>query len=567
MKLFMSKIKNDLLDYRWWELFILLAFIFFTYGALVVEPTVVYDFAAAKGDGFQVFLTYFFMRRWTQGIFSALFHDFSPFWNASIGLMFFFVSILLLGIVLSRAKIGRGGRLFFLLLWIGTPFFYNRSVYQHALPCETIAFCFDALILLLFQELRKKWTWKTASASFLFVAMSIGIYQSHANLLLTALLGLCALTPRPMMRDVGEDLCKLATILGLGILIWGMICYGPVILCDLVGFHIPPSGGAHDEIYWFAEGYTFTENFMGLLCGLLLNWGYNAFFVVGLRFVLLAFFGAIILACCTLCRKSWSRAALLMMFSLSILAFPILQCASANIRTYYCFIPLIAFSGLYLWQASQGKPYKQWITGICLGFSILALGHETATLYYFRARVREQDQFHMGIIAHDLWQQYGTTIPMPVAIVGGFTSYSAGWEAMRPFRFLPLINDPFSLYSGVTSNNVPREFYMISRELVGITVQLPEWDHYQKLRTRKDLVTLHPAYPIQGYIFEAEGVIVVNLGAIGTQWPRFSFNDFRSPNEILLYKSLKLNSLAEKIIFLTEPIRNLAKRYPWALTR
>lgn len=564
---FWERCRASLSSWRWWELAFLGGLTFAVYGALVTHPTTPYDFAAAKGDGFQVFLTYFFMRRWSQGVIAGLFHDFSPLWNASVALLFLFGSALLLGEVCRRSGLRRGGRMVFLALWLSAPFFYNRSIYQHALPCEAIGFCLDAVALLFFQRLREAWSWKRAALAALCVTASTGIYQSHANLLLTAMLGVCALAPRTTWRAWAQDLLRVAGILGAGVALWALCDYGPVALCDAVGFTIPPSGGAHDAIYWFERGSTFGGNLVGLLLGLAINWGYNAFFVVGLRFVWLSLAGLGVAATLGAVRGKGVWAVTLGSFALSVFAFPVVQCASANLRTYYCLTPLIAFSGALLWRAWGGCRRARWVAVALVTLSVTSLGHETATLYYFRWKVREQDRMHMGFVAQDLWRLYGSRLEKPVAVVGGMDGYPTGWEDFRPFRFLPLLSQPFSLYSNMTSHNVPREFYMIAREHVGLVAPMPEWNHYQALLKRKDLVRNHPHYPSPGYIFEEEGVVIVNFGEDGTQWRAFRFEDYRSPNERLLHKTLRLDQAANAVLRLTAPLRRGAKAYPQSVSR
>ncbi len=563
-----DSLKEDLLDYRWWELGAIATLLFACYGLLVTFPTAPYDFAAAKGDGFQVFLTYFFMRRWMQGIVAAFFHDFSPLWNASIGLAALFVALLLLGVLCKRAGISRGGRFFFLALWVTAPFFYNRMIYQHALPGEFVMLAADALALLLFQRLRKMWSWWKIVAIAFLAACSIAMYQAHANLLLTAMLGVCLLEPRASWREVFRDLGAIALSLGMGVALWGALTYGPIVLATLVGVHIPASGGAHDAIYWLTGEHGFRDNLMGFLAGLAINWGYNAFFVVGLRLVLIAVCGMLVASVVLACRRRWGAMAATLCFLLSIFAFPVLQCASAVLRTYYCLVPFIAFSGLALWQWARGRCVARWGVAVALLLAIGAAGHETATLYYFRWKTRELDRAHMATVSRDLWRRYGTAIDRPVAILGGFSHYPTLWQDHRPFRFLPLLSMPFSLYSNVTSHNVPREFYMIARELNGTVLRMPEWDCHQALRARQDeIVSEHPAYPRPGYIFEQEGVVIVNLGKPQTQWRAFRFEDYRSPNEILLCHTLRTEAFAQALLRATRPFRDWAARYPWALER
>ena len=561
-------LKRELADYRWWEIGGIAALVFACYGLLVTFPTAPYDFAAAKGDGFQVVLTYFFMRRWMQGAIAALFHDFSPLWNASVGLMAFLVALLLLGVLCRRAGVGRGGRFFFLALWATAPFFYNRSIYQHALPGEFIMLAADALAFLLFQRLREAWSWGKAFAIVVLSACAIAMYQAHASLLLTGMFGVCLLSPKASWRGFFLDLGKIAFVLGVGVMLWVALAYGPIAIAALAGVGIPASGGAHDAVYWFTGEHDFLGNLFGFLAGLAINWGYNAFFVVGLRFVLLAALGLFVAAIVAAVRGRWVRAAVILCFLLSILAFPVLQCASANLRVYYCLTPFVAFAGVAFWQWTYGRVVGRVAVAAVLAYAIVALGHETATLYYFRWKSRELDRAHMAAVSMDLWRHYGTATERPVAILGGFEHYPTLWHDFRPFRFLPLLSMPFSLYSNMTSHNVPREFYMIARELDGALFRMPDWEAYQTLRDNQEtIIANRPAYPRPGYIFEQDGVIIVNLGSLGTQWRAFRFDDYRSPNEILLYRTLRVDALAHALISATAPVRRLAERYPWALER
>lgn len=565
---FWGMLMREIVDYRWWELGGLATLLFACYGLLLTFPTAPYDFAAAKGDGFQVFLTYFFMRRWMQGAIAALFHDFSPLWNASVGLLCLFVALLLLGILCKRAGLGRGGRFFFLALWVTTPFFYNRSIFQHALPGEFIMLAVDALVLLLFQGLRNMWSWKQACLTGMLVSCSIAMYQSHANLLVTAMLGVCLLSPKTGLRGVMSDVGMIGFILGLGVFVWGMLTYGPIILTSIMGFDIPASGGAHDTIYWFTGEHGFLDNLMGLLVGLVVNWGYNAFFVVGLRFVLLFVCVLLFAISILIARRKWNKVATTLLFLGSIFAFPVLQCASANLRTYYCLVPFVAFSGVMLWQWLSGKEIGRWVAAGVLLLAILMLGHETATLYYFRWKTRELDRAHMASVAMDLWKEYGTSFNRPVAILGGFTHYPTLWHDFRPFRSLPLLSMPFSLYSNMTSHNVPREFYMIARELNGAVIRMPDWEVYQSLRNQQNkIIEQHPSYPRPGYIFDQDGIVIVDLGIAGTQWRPFRFDDYRSPNENLLYKTLHVDALTRLTKAWMCPLYQLVEKYPWSIER
>ena len=134
---------------------------------------------------------------------------------------------------------------------------------------------------------------------------------------------------------------------------------------------------------------------------------------------------------------------------------------------------------------------------------------------------------------------------------------------MRPNREMPLVNNPFSLYSNMTDDNVPREFYMIAREKTGLVVDMPPDAEYVKA---KKWTSLSPAYPQDGYIFEKGGLVVVNLGEHKERWKRFDFAAYRSPNENLLFHTAGLNAWIRLKRRIAMPFVRLAEKYRWTLS-
>ena len=197
--------------------------------------------------------------------------------------------------------------------------------------------------------------------------------------------------------------------------------------------------------------------------------------------------------------------------------------------------------------------------------AILGMAHETSTLYYYNWKVKDHDKLHMSIVAHDLWMKYGLKLEKPVAIIGGWKHYPTCWEDLRPFRQLPLLSHPFTTYSNMTCANTPREFYMVAREKIGLLVPMPDLQMYAKLRSEKKLLEA-PAYPMPGYIFEHDGVIIVNLGKAGSQWGTFHYGDYASPNEKLLERTIGLRRFDQFLLGATSWFRTLAEDYPWTLT-
>ncbi len=71
---------------------------------------------------------------------------------------------------------------------------------------------------------------------------------------------------------------------------------------------------------------------------------------------------------------------------------------------------------------------------------------------------------------------------------------------------------------------------------------------------------------MSGYIFEHDGVIVVNLGMAGSQWGTFRYEDYASPNEKLLERTIGLRKFDQFLVGYTSWFRKLAEDYPWTVT-
>ena len=105
---------------------------------------------------------------------------------------------------------------------------------------------------------------------------------------------------------------------------------------------------------------------------------------------------------------------------------------------------------------------------------------------------------------------------------------------------------------------------MVAREKIGLLAPMPDFQKYAKMRTDRTLLNA-PSYPKAGYIYEHDGVIVVNLGHHNSQWGVFHYEDYSSPNEQLLARMLKLNKFDKFLLAATSSFRKLAKEYPWTL--
>lgn len=561
MKPFFQSIWMDLQACSWRQCLAVAAVVFATYGMLLFNPVTAYDFNAAKGDFLQVFLTYFFMHRIVQGVVAGLFHDFSPFWTLAIGLSFLTFAGMLVLQLFKRLGFCKVHSFLGVALWLSTPFFFNRSIYQHAFPAETLAFCCDAVAMLGFLELKRRGFDKRLwGLVVLLCALSASVYQAHVNLLLTGFMGVVLLDRENRRRSITMEWVHIAAILIAAVIVWFVINHGPMLIAKSIGMVIPKSGGAHDTIYWFTGDHTFWVNVKALFVGFVLNWGYNAFFILGLRCVLLAICFGLVMFLVWCVKRNWYYALASLGFVLSVFVFPVIQCSFANLRTFYCLIPFIAFSGMLLLQV--------WSKRLCgealLTIFAFVMAHETSTLYYYNWKVKEHDKLHMSIVAHDLWQQYGLNIDKPVAIIGGWKHYPTCWEDLRPFRQLPLINYPFTTYSNMSCIAVPREIYMVAREKIGLLAPMPDLQTYNNLCSDKTLLD-KTSYPAPGYMFEKDGVVVVNLGRHDSQWGAFRYQDYATPNEKLLARTLQLNKLDDFLFAATSPFRKLAEEYPWTL--
>ena len=562
MKAFFRDILMELKRFEWWQTAIITSIVFVVYGMLLFNPVTAYDFNAAKGDFLQVFLTYFFMHRALQGVIAGVFHDFSPYWTICIGLIFLIFAAHLLAILFKRLGFSNLYALLGTGLWFSAPFFFNLSIYQHAVPSAPIGFCCDILAILAFLELRRcrQLYSRVTILSILLITASISIYQAHIGLVLTAFLGVMVIDRTNDFKGLLRNWQLIIVIMTCSVALWFLFNHAPMLMAKVIGVHIPKSGGAHDTVFWLDGTKTFWLNLKSLFVGFTLNWGYNAFFIVGLRWTLISLVfcsGFCVMSCC---RKQWIMAISLSAFVLSVFALPVVQCSFANLRTHFSLIPLVSFSGMFL-----AKITVKWIvSAIILIVALLGMAHETSTLYYYNWKVKEHDKLHMSIVAHDLWEKYGLRIEKPVAIIGGWKHYPTCWEDLRPFRSLPLINYPFTTYANMTSANVPREFYMVAREKVGLLVSMPDLQTYNNLCSDNALLAA-PSYPMAGYIFEHDGVIIVNLGQYDSQWGRFRYGDFASPNEKLLADTLGLSRFDEFMLKSTSIFRELAKEYPWTL--
>ena len=98
---FLRDVLKDLKCFKWWQTLTITLLVLVVYGMLLFNPVTAYDFNSAKGNFLHVFLTYFFMHRAVQGIIAGAFHDFSPYWTISIGLIFLIFAAHLLVILLK----------------------------------------------------------------------------------------------------------------------------------------------------------------------------------------------------------------------------------------------------------------------------------------------------------------------------------------------------------------------------------------------------------------------------------------------------------------------------------
>ena len=566
---FWRQVLADVKSTPWWMLLGLGFVIFAVYGITFTFPSMVYDFASAKGDRFQVFLTYFFMRRYTEGAISALFYDFSPIWSNVTEVLFLFGTLVLLGVLGKRLNV-KGLPVFIgLVLWAVSPVVYDRLVGQHCVPSHGIALFVDSIALLLFHDIRnaRRISWRKILLLEGCIMFSTGEYQAHVNLLLTAFLGVCLVAPRKTLREWFDDLKLVAITLGIGVVGWFLLSYGPILIAKAMGVSIPPSGGAHDHVFWFDGQRSFLTNLKSLAAGLVIDFGYISFFVLGIRLAVFAWCAWMVKSLVATLRGRPIMALYMATFAMSPLVHPVMQCSTSVMRAQFWFMPFVAVSYMLCcnWALSR-KTFFRRIVILLLSLCTLESCHETATLFYFRWKVLEQDRLHASVVATDLWRLYGTKLSKPVFTIGYLGRYPTNWDDLRPCRFFPLINNPFSrLHSNMYGygHNCPREVFMYLRELVGFVCTMPEESICKSLAERADLITTKPAYPEPGYIFEEDGVIVVNFGDPDSKWESFDYANWRTPNEELLFRTLRLNGMAD---FLRKHIYLPAKELSKAIT-
>ena len=519
------------------------------YGITCTFPSMVYDFAAAKGDRFQVFLTYFFMRRYTEGAISALFYDFSPIWSNVIECAFMYAAMILVGVLGKRLGFKSFSTFIGMVLWLVSPIVYDRVTGQHCIPSHGMALLVDSIAMLLFCELRssKRNSLIKLILLELCIIISAGEYEAHINLLLTAFCGICLINPRETMREWLGDILLIGGSIAIGVVGWFLLSYGPVILIQMIGVAIPASGGAHDHVFWFDAHRTFIGNIKSLLSGLVIDFGYNSFFSLGIGLAAFAWLVWLIKLAFALCKHEQMKALYILTFAFSIFAHPVLQCSTSVMRAFFWFMPFVSLSYMICCEwAMAKKRFCGWLMVLVVTILTIESCHETATLYYFRWKVLEQDRLHASNIANDLWREYGTKMPKPVAIIGSIGRYPTNWDDLRPNSFLPLIHAPFHrLFSNMEGYgyNCPREVYMYLRELVGFVCKMPDEKEYNLIGQNKDLVKTHPSYPQHGYIFEEGNTIIVNLGDPDERWEKFDYRYWQSPNEKLLFKTLRIDEI------------------------
>ena len=541
---------------QWWMVSLLVALVG-VYGITCFFPSMVYDFAAAKGDRLQVFLTYFFMRRYTEGAVSALFYNFSPIWSNVVELSFLFLSLLTVGVLMTRLKLRRLAGLVGVTLWAVTPVVYGRLVGQHCVPSTGIGLFLDSLVLLLFQEIRSesRISWPKFLAMSAGCIVAAGEYQAHLNLLLTAFCGICLVAPRTDVRGWFLDLALIGATLFTGAFGWFCISYGPVLAAGAVGVVIPPSGGAGDHVHWIDAGLSLGAKVKALLAGFAVDFGYASFFLLGIRLAVVAWFVWLVKATLDVASGRIVRALYVLTFSFSVFFHSVLQCSTNAYRVYFCFMPFVGLSfALCVNWALSRRSVCRVVVLLAVFVATVESCHETADLYYFHWKIMEQDRLHAGTVATDLWRRYGTVIEKPIVAVGSLGRYPTNWHDQRPFRFLPQLGDPLErTFSNMSGYNCPREFYMFMRELTGFVCTMPPEPECRRLKEVSSLITDHPAYPQPGYIFETNGTIIVNFGDRENRWRSFDYADWRSPNEQFLFRTLKLDWLADSARRLVYP--------------
>ena len=565
LRRFLLGVASDVVQIGRLELIALAFVVFITYGLWMVHFTTPFELYSYKSNALCDFLTYYFQNRGGLGL-AVLPFTFNPFFMTACSLALLFADALLLRALFVRVGVRRLHAFVGVCVWMTAPFFYGYSTYGQGMVVSAAAIGIDIVAMFVYDEFMVRRNRLYLLAFCLFVAIVCSFYEAHVSLLLTGCLGLMWFRGERDAKSFFSDILLLASVLFVGIVVWA-ICHMalPSLVAKIGGIQLPPHGGAHNTIYWLDGRHDFVTNCKSFAVGLLINWVYTSLFVYGLRTSLFLFIALTVVLFNLLARRKLVDAAYMCAFLLSIFAFPLLQCSSSNFRTQYFFMPFVGFGTVMLLHGLKNGSALKCIILIFMVCMSFLMARETSSLYYYRWKVSRLDDMHWSNVMSDLWRRYGLNVEKPVLFVGGFNEYPGTWDDLRPNRHLPLLNNPFPAFSYFSAVGVPREQYIVLVQKLGATLTMPEYSLVDELKSQPRFQEDHAGYPHEGYIYEVDDYIVVNLGHGG--FPKFCYENYANNSEKRVNSIFCVDAFDKWLYKVTAGIRSLATEYPWVWSR
>lgn len=531
--------------------------------ANVVTPFELYSY---KSGAVHSFLTYYFQNRGALGLAVLPFMMFNPYFLAAISLLFLFAASILLRTLFVRIGAHQFHADLGVVAWMVSPFFYGYSAFAQGMVVAAMAMCLDIIAMFWYTEYLISGRKSYIAMFAILSAVVCSFYEAHISLLLTGCLGILWFVRRENKGRILLDIIQLGLAIMGGVILWAIVHKVPILFLEkILGVAIPAHGGAHNTVFWVDGERSFLVNLKGFGVGILINWLYTSLFVYGLRACIVVFVGICLISFRCFVKQRVTDAFYLLAFVFSIFAFPMLQCSSSNFRTQYFFMPFLGFGVVILLEYIYCKRMlHRVVVFFVLGLSFFML-RETSGQYYYRWKVSQLDDMHWNRVVGDLWKKYGRDISKPVLFVGAFSEYPATWNDLRPNRHLPLLNNPFLSFSYFSSNGVAREPYIILAQKMGVAIPMPEYSKVPKLQSDSKYRGNRPEYPMDGYVYEVDDLIIVNLGRGDLR--KFKYEDYLNDNERMVDRILHLDVFDNLLLNITDPIRRLAVKYPWVWNR
>lgn len=534
--------------------------IFITYGLFIVSPKVSYDFSIYKEASSFVGLTYFFMNRWGHLLVTSLFFwKYVPFWTNAIGaLLLFAVAV---GWCTLWAKISRSFKLeistfVFASLFVTYPLYNELLGYAQAIPSYFALLGLISVSLCCvhsFFEDKKK---VLLVLAVIACAFAIAIIQQAAQIYLVAMFAVVWMEHLnghcEKMVDVIIRCLIYSFVLAVGIVLWAIIAFMPLYVCNALLFEIPPSGGAHDSIYWVTGALPFFERCVGLFKGLVYHLGYNAFFIEALRYFWFSI-GALLSVgvYLTIKRTTMVHLFLALGLILSNFSLAIVQGCPPFWRNCTSFGLTIAFTWMLILKLTENRKNMHYL-GVVIALLLIFWQLRDLSLWFYNDYRRFQmDKHHALILANDISRVCGANVKKPVALIGNPVKfYHTLMKERHDFDYMPKLY-PIVRTNGksiIHGEGVRREKYLLIREVACIEYVFPSEIQFQEASIRIK-TTQQPSWPFEGYVQQYDDMVVVNLGDPndGDQAVP-SRENFLSPNEKLMYSKLGITKIRKEMI-------------------